>query len=264
MAVSSTQAPYNSDFYSEAKEGSLRSARCILPRVFQLAPAHSVLDVGCGIGTWLKAVDELGISDYLGLDGSYVDPNNLLIPRERFMAADLSQSRPLGRRFDLVMSLEVAEHLSPESADPFVGFLVAHGDVVLFSASPPFQGGTDHRNEQWPSYWAAKFAAHGYSAIDALRLEFFAYPQVDWYYAQNALIYANADGLKRCPGLSLFPHTPPDRVAPLAHRLLLERWAYQLADRVSHASFRELVTALPSALRRSLSYHLGNAAGKEK
>ena len=64
---------------------------------------------------------------------------------------DLAQPLQIDRRFDLALSLEVAEHLPPECGSEFVQTLTDLSSVILFSAAIPFQGGTDHLNEQWPS-----------------------------------------------------------------------------------------------------------------
>jgi hypothetical protein len=197
-----------------------------------------------------------GISDCMGVDGDYVSRDDLLIPQECFMALDLSTAKPLGRRFDLVMSLEVAEHLSPEFADAFISFLVAHGDVVLFSAAAPLQTGTDHRNEQWPVYWARKFASHGYTAVDGLRLWLLADADVDWWYSQNVLIYARKEALNKYPRLAAMPCFPPDQVASLVHPKLLERWTHLAANRLPSASLRELMSVMPVAVKRSIAHRL--------
>lgn len=70
------------------------------------------------------------------------------------MPKDLTQPLSLGRKFDLCVSMEVAEHLPPSRADSFVADLVGLAPVVLFSAAVPEQGGTNHLNEQWPDYGA--------------------------------------------------------------------------------------------------------------
>ena len=67
----------------------------------------------------------------------------------------------IGRRFDLVNCLEVAEHLDASRADSFVDDLCALGDVVVFSAAIPGQGGTHHVNEQFQSYWQERFRRNG-------------------------------------------------------------------------------------------------------
>ena len=63
-------------------------------------------------------------------------------------------------------------------------------DAVLFSAAVPFQYGTNHVNEQWPEYWSILFRGQGFECFDPLRAELWNDPDVDWWYAQNALLYA--------------------------------------------------------------------------
>ncbi|QCO15299.1 methyltransferase domain-containing protein [Azospirillum brasilense] len=133
---------YDDRFYDIQEEGSLRSARVIAPLVLGWVGAESVLDVGCGVGTFLRAFAEAGIADVQGLDGDYVRRDRLRIDPSRFSAHDLSQPFDLGRRFGLVLSLEVAEHLPEERAEGFVDDLCRHGDVVLFGAAIPGQGAT--------------------------------------------------------------------------------------------------------------------------
>src|SRR5204862_3532668 len=141
---------------------SLRSARAVVPLVMELVRPASVLDVGCGLGTWLAAFAEAGVADFLGMDGDYVDRAKLKIPAERFRAADLTNPPSPGRTFDLAVCLEVAEHL-PEKASPrLVELLATAAPVVLFSAALPGQGGTRHINEQWPAFWQRLFAARGF------------------------------------------------------------------------------------------------------
>ena len=76
--------PYDKKFYDDQADGSLRSAQAIVPLVIDLSEPRSVVDFGCGIGTWLQAFVECGVDDYLGLDGDYVDRSQLRIPADRF------------------------------------------------------------------------------------------------------------------------------------------------------------------------------------
>ena len=129
-------------------------------------PIKSVLDLGCGQGVWLASWVRLGAKDVQGIDGPYVDQERLHIPKERFQGRDLARPVDLGRHFDLVQSLEVAEHLPQSAAEQFVDSLVRHGPLVLFSAATPGQGGENHINEQPWEYWREKFAARGYEVFD--------------------------------------------------------------------------------------------------
>ena len=214
MALGSSSPPdreaYNRKFYDAQAAASLRSARVVLGRVFPLLRPSYVLDVGCGTGPWMRAALDLGASEVLGIDGSYVERSMLMVEADRFIPADLATTtlgealrKTLGEqaatRFDLVMCLETAEHLPFERAPSLVAELSALADVVLFSAAVPFQFGTQHINEQWPEFWSILFRAEGFSCYDCLRAGLWAQPDVDWWYAQNSLLFArdgsNAAGL---------------------------------------------------------------------
>jgi len=159
-----------------------------VPIILDWVQPKRVVDVGCGDGTWLSVFREQGVIDVLGIDGDYVEPENLQIPVHQFMTWNLTQPVLLNQTFDLAVSLEVAEHLPEESAFGFVDTLVRLSDVVLFSAAIPHQGGTNHINEQWPDYWIALFEAQGYIAIDILRGRIWDNAEVQPWYAQNGVL----------------------------------------------------------------------------
>ena len=139
-----------------------------------------------------------------GVDGDYVDRSQLFIDKKFFQPFNLEERINLNRRFDLVESLEVAEHLSPARADSFVEDLTRLGDVILFSAAIPAQGGTNHVNEQWQSYWAQKFLRFNYIAVDCIRPEIWDNKNIWAHYCQNILIYVKGSELYRYPELHDF------------------------------------------------------------
>jgi SAM-dependent methyltransferase len=182
---------YNASFYKSQMVGSYRSAGIVLPRLFEHFKPRSVVDFGCGVGTWLRACLDLGVEEILGLDGSHVKRELLEIPADSFRACDLrSENLQLPRRFDLAMSLEVAEHLPGDRADNFISGLCSAADVVLFAAAIPGQRGTMHINEQFPSYWIPKFEAHGFQCFDFLRKLEWCNSKVDIWYRQNVLVFS--------------------------------------------------------------------------
>lgn len=184
---------YSEKFYLDGKRGSQQSAEVVLPTVVEIFNPQSIIDVGCGIGTWLSVGSKLGIKDFVGLDFNSVDPNLFLIPTTHFQRVDLASPVQLLRKFDLVMSLEVAEHLLESQAETFIQNLCDLGDLVLFSAAAPLQFGDQHINEQWPSYWIEKFSRRGFQAFDFLRPLFWENPEVEWWYRQNMLIFVRAE-----------------------------------------------------------------------
>lgn len=183
---------YNHDFYADQSPGSTQSAEIVLPLVTDLLSPTSVVDVGCGVGTWLKVAQHMGIADVIGIDGAYARGVGLQIDDACFVAADLASAVPdLGRRFDLAMSLEVAEHLPPERSDSFVADLCSFADVVLFSAGVPTQLGTDHINLQPQSAWIRRFGDCGYRTFDIVRPHVWSNDHVEVFYRQNAFVHVN-------------------------------------------------------------------------
>ena len=195
--VSRAAGPYNERFYAAKNEGSYRSATVVLPIVFPLVKPHSVVDVGCGTGTWLRSAEELGVHDYQGYDGS--QSRHLCIPLQRFAVADLTQPLQPTRRFDVAVCCEVGEHLPADSAQTLIRSLAAFSNVVLFSAAIPGQGGTHHVNEQWPAYWQALFRAEGYSAYDFIRASIWNDERVEFWYRQNTVLYVADSAASRFP-----------------------------------------------------------------
>lgn len=192
---------YDEGFFDSLLEGARTSARRIVPMLLEWFEPNSVVDVGCGLGAWLAVFQEFGLQDCVGIDGDYVDRKHLQIPLDSFLAKDLAQPLKLDRRFDLALSLEVAEHLPAESASVFVDSLVRLADVVLFSAAIPFQGGTGHINEQWLGYWIKLFQQHNYVAIDCLRYRLWGEDAIEPWYLQNSLLFVKSEQLEDYPHL---------------------------------------------------------------
>lgn len=223
---------YNPKFYRELASAQ-ESAREILPLVLDVIKPASVIDIGCGTGNWLAIAHELGVHEILGVDGPWVK-GHLAIAPENFLQHDLSTPLKLDRRFDLALSLEVAEHLPASAARVFVQSLCEAADVVLFSAAIPGQGGRRHVNEQWPAYWAALFADLRYECYDFVRPRIWNNPRVTWHYAQNSMVFARA-GSRR-------PFGEPTTPLPLVHPIL---WSSQVA-RMKNPG--KLLESLPKAI----------------
>ncbi len=187
---------YTGDFYKLNREYSKKSPQVIVPLVLELLPCQRVIDVGCGDGTWLKVFQQFGVEEILGIDGDYLDRNNLVISNEQFFPFDLTKPLHLDRQFDLAVSLEVAEHLPAESADIFINSLTSLAPVILFSAAIPHQPGEHHINTQWPNYWVNLFLARNYVVIDCIRKKIWHNPDVAYWYAQNILMFVQRDYLE--------------------------------------------------------------------
>lgn len=214
---------YNKDSFGDRSD-SLRSARIIVPIVLELIQPESVVDVGCGTGEFLSVFRENGIKTILGIDGPWIDKERLRIPKDTFQAADLEKPLNIDKKFDLAISLEVAEHLSANSAEIFIDTLTKLSPVVLFSAAIPFQGGLYHINEQWPDYWVNLFAKKGYVPIDCIRKKIWNNDDVSYWYAQNILLFVKKDYLETNSKLQKeYEQTEPSALSIVHPKLFLAK-----------------------------------------
>lgn len=168
---------------------NFKAPKEVVPLIMELLNPRSVVDVGCGLGTWLKEFLNYGVQSVLGIDGEYVERKKMKIPENLFLAKNLEESFNVKRKYDLVVSLEVAEHLKQSSAEKFIETLAELGDTILFSAAIKAQGGQNHINEQNTEYWIDKFSQNGYDLYDVLRPIFWNNKNVDWWYRQNMMIF---------------------------------------------------------------------------
>lgn len=170
-----------------------------------------------------------------GFDNNEMPDNDWLLERREFTKYDLAQPLPLpDAKFDLCMSLEVAEHLDATHADTFIRSICQYSDLVLFSAAIPGQTGINHVNEQWPQYWVKKFMANGFYAYDILRLPFWNNHGVAWWYSQNMLIFARENS--KYATMLNEKHERKEYIFPLVHPkcLYMYREMYEEALNTSH------------------------------
>ncbi|HEY7352097.1 MAG TPA: methyltransferase domain-containing protein [Terriglobales bacterium] len=236
---------YNAKFYREL-EAAQQSSVEVLPIIFEVLRPSRVVDVGCGTGHWLATARDLGAKEILGIDGPWVEKEQLVIPAENFRIEDLTRPLKLDRRFDLALCFEVAEHLPESKAHTFVKTLCETADVVAFSAAIPGQGGRRHLNEQWPAYWADLFRELEYDCYDYLRPRIWNNPRVTWYYAQNSLIFAKRGsssefGASVRPWAMVHPGLWSAEVARMKHPgKLLERFVKSVLRRATSDNKRIL------------------------
>jgi SAM-dependent methyltransferase len=167
------------------------SAERIVPLVSSWLRPTSVVDVGCGNGTWLSCFKKSGAETILGIDGEYIKPEALEIPIGCFQSQDLTKPLQISGKFDLAVCTEVLEHLPEKPARELVGRLTQLAPFVLFSAAIPGQGGAEHINEQWQSYWVNAFAEQGYHCWDVIRPVIWTNKDVAFWYAQNLFLFCD-------------------------------------------------------------------------
>lgn len=180
---------YDSNFYDNQSIGSYQSAKVILGILFQAIKVRSILDVGCGVGTWLRAAKELGCRECVGVEGKWVvnkmQPKNGVIIKIQ----NLEKKIKINKKYNLTISMEVAEHLTPKRAKSFVRDLCRSSDIILFSAATPAQGGVNHLNEKPISFWASIFLKHGFIPFDVIRPLVKHNTKVEPWYRKNSILF---------------------------------------------------------------------------
>lgn len=185
----------NTKYVHEEEVHNLIAPREIVPIVFEIINPKSVVDIGCGLGTFLYVFKERGVKEVLGVDGKWVDKTKLgqYLDEKEFLTADLELLIDIKKQFDLAVCLEVAEHLPEKSAETLVKSLTSLSKHILFSAAIPFQGGQNHINEQSVAYWKKKFAKHDFIFHDIIRPKIWNNPNVFVWYKQNIFFVAHKD-----------------------------------------------------------------------
>jgi cyclopropane fatty-acyl-phospholipid synthase-like methyltransferase len=119
----------------------------------------SVVDLGCGMGNYVKSFREHGLNAD-GFDGNPYTPD---LTNQMCKIIDLSVPQKFDEPYDWVQSLEVGEHLPPQFEDVFINNLHNNNKRgILISWAIKGQGGHGHVNEQNNDYIKNKICSLGY------------------------------------------------------------------------------------------------------
>jgi len=210
---------YDEKYYKKHQDGSYKSAQIILKFIHGITNFQTLIDYGCGMGTWGSAAKSLGISHYVGIDQNSYDPTYMLIESSDYIQQDLQEPIDIASKFDLAICVEVAEHVPKDKSDILLNNVCQNSEVVLFSAALTGQGGTGHINEQPCSYWIQKFRTRGYLPVDFIRSFFWNEEQIEIWYRNNCILYMTSEALKQFKA-NIPPTLPP---TDIIHPQMLER-----------------------------------------
>lgn len=158
--------------------------------IHEILEPESVLDVGCGLGTYLRFFKIFGSSEILGIDG--LTPQYSFLQPEEYIQQDLTQHFDLQKQYDLVCCLEVAEHLPNLPSVELVKSLCRHSARhILFSAASPGQGGHGHINCQPLHFWAEIFTNLGWSPLVGETLFARCCASLSWFRKNMVLLQRN-------------------------------------------------------------------------
>lgn len=180
---------YDKKYFKKHETGSYDSAIIILKYIQSFFQFTSIIDYGCGIGTWCKAANDLGVDDILGIDQHIYENDYMLISEKNYKQFDLRTPFEQEQEFDMAISVEVAEHIDIEYSKIFVDNICHHNKTIIFSAALPGQGGRGHINEQPCSYWINLFRQNNYEVIDCIRPYCWDNENVEVWYKNNCMLF---------------------------------------------------------------------------
>jgi SAM-dependent methyltransferase len=147
-------APYQRD------EHWTRFFGAIADRLVSTIQPRRVLDAGCALGLLVEALRDRGV-DAEGIDLSSYAIASVHAPIKPFCRhGSIADEFPA--RYDLIVSIEVLEHMPARDGEAAIANFCRHTDDVLFSSSPFDHQETSHVNVQPVEYWAELFARHGF------------------------------------------------------------------------------------------------------
>ena len=121
---------------------------------------QSVLDVGCAKGLLVEALRDRGV-EASGVDISEYAISQVRDDMQSFCWVG-SALAPFPMNYDLLVCIEVLEHLPKSDAQLAVANLCRHGHDILFSSSPDDFSELTHLNVQPVEYWSELFAYQGF------------------------------------------------------------------------------------------------------
>ena len=118
-----------------------------------------VLDAGCAMGFLVEALRRRGVQAF-GIDISQYAIENVHSEIQQYCWIG-SVTEPFPQRYDLIVCIEVLEHLPRTEGEIALRNLCRHTDDIIFSSSPIDFKEATHLNVQPPEYWAELFAREG-------------------------------------------------------------------------------------------------------
>jgi len=145
-----------------------------------------VLDIGCGPGIYVRALIDQGINA-IGID---IDPR--IKNKEYIYQESVFETK---RKSELVICLEVAEHIAAIDSDALISSVVnclKPGARLIWSAAKPGQGGVGHINCRPKEFWENKFLKAGLirnETVETLMIDHIKNGYHMGWFIQNAMIF---------------------------------------------------------------------------
>ena len=122
--------------------------------VAEIGP-RSVIDAGCALGMLVEQLRTRGVeAEGIDISGYAIAQTHESV---RPYVRVASVTEPFGRRYDLIVCIEVLEHMPRHEAEAAIANMCMWSDDILFSSSPYDHKEATHLNVNPPEYWARAF-----------------------------------------------------------------------------------------------------------
>lgn len=189
---------YDESWYKDLERYREWNERAMWAAFAHLGRPESFLDLGCGDAWMVRVARMNGVKPSLGVEVS-ADLKKIKPKWASLLIHNLGTPLDLGRKYDLVVSIEVGEHLPEEQADVYCDNIANHvGRWLVFTAAAPGQGGDGHVNCQPQEYWRLKLEdrelEYNYAQTERLR-EAWKYATGPMFWLPQNLQVFNKKGL---------------------------------------------------------------------
>lgn len=150
---------YTSKYYNRHLESYRKWENEVGRSIVKTLQPQSILDIGCGVGSYLEGALQYGCKDILGLDVSFETAKEFLTPEisPYIKYGDATKPLDLNRKFKCVMSFETGEHIESDKTGVFIDNLCKHSSkYIILTAAPPGQAGTGHINLREKKFWISE------------------------------------------------------------------------------------------------------------
>jgi len=247
---------YTQNFYESVSARADLASKAIFSIFGDLFEVASIKDIGCGNGTWLReSLNNNSIRSRIGYDLSSAIESSIPFNNEDiiFRETDLELKNCDFDFTELTLCLEVAEHLTSESAIRLVERICDKSNFVIFSAATPGQGGFNHINEREFKYWISLFNSRGYIAFDIFREKIQSQTRIPTFYRNNIFLFIKTQEFNRLKEVNfikfskLVPLSSNDQIADYRNRIqllqafIVSKLNFKVVNRMSKIKFIALL-----------------------
>jgi SAM-dependent methyltransferase len=182
---------YYERHFNEYREWEIRLAKFFSDRY----KINSVIDIGCGVGSYLEGHVRSGVTKVRGLEYNYKSAVGYFpdILKPHISYADATKPLDINDKFDCAWSVEVAEHIMPSGTEQFIDNLTSLTEnYILLTAAPPGQSGTGHIKLREKQFWIDAIKAKGFDYLeDEVKVlqEEWKKLGAEWYITKNVMLF---------------------------------------------------------------------------